>query len=232
MNRNPPDAEDALSQAMIKAWKQWPKYSQSIINPQAWLSELIHNLCVDIHRQRQRVKIENIDDIEFIDSTKLIPYIECGESTLIRDELRVYLYHQIESLPCRLRYPFVLHYWQKKTYKEIAKQLSISQDSVRKRAKQARIILQKQLNKYFEGENNISVDLTRLQNVNYLTSNPKIEEKPHQNLEAVYANVLHSWETPITTKSKLEEINYKVTAICLETLPHHWYSSPSSLGWR
>jgi RNA polymerase sigma-70 factor (ECF subfamily) len=44
--------------------------------------------------------------------------------------------------------------------------------------------------------------------------------------------VISNSESPITTNSNGEEINYKITVICLETLSHLWYSSPNSLGWR
>jgi RNA polymerase sigma-70 factor (ECF subfamily) len=34
----------------------------------------------------------------------------------------------------------------------------------------------------------------------------------------------HDWESSIPTKSQQQEINYKASLICLESLPHHWYN--------
>jgi RNA polymerase sigma-70 factor (ECF subfamily) len=137
-------------------------------------------------------------------------------------ELRAYLCHRIESLPTRLRQPFILRYCQEKSYRDIAKELALSEENIYKRVQQARTILQKQLSKYLAGEDDISLDSLPP----HLKLVVPIGEdfKPDQ-------RVISDWEVPMTTRSN-EEINYKVTVICLENLQHTWYSSPSLLGWR
>ncbi|MCC5627374.1 RNA polymerase sigma factor [Nostoc sphaeroides CHAB 2801] len=222
MSGNPIDAEDALSQAMLKAWNEWPKYAGKITNPKAWLSRITHNLCIDIHRKRQRERMENIEDIQCVAHEAATCSLESAESEIFRHELRAYLNHRIESLPPRLRDPFILHYCQEKSYRDIAKELSLSEDNIRKRVKQAQTILQKHLNKYLAGEddtflNSLSPSLKSVI--------PMVEEsQPHETMTS-------DWEAAITTHSIIEEINYKVSVIWLETLPHTWYSSPSLLGW-
>ncbi|MEH1872215.1 RNA polymerase sigma factor [Nostoc sp.] len=223
MGGNHHDAEDLFSRAMLKAWNQWPDYATKITKPRAWLSRLIHNLCMDLHRERKREaqRIENVEDIQFRDHTVVTSRLESPESEMFSHELRVYLRHRIASLPTRLREPFILRYCQEKSYRDIAKELALSEDNVYKRVQQARTILQKQLSKYLVGEDDISLDSlsTPLKWVI-----PMVESKPDQKL-------ISDWEVPMTTTS-IEEINYKVTVTCLENLQHTWYTSPSLLGWR
>ncbi|WP_442949260.1 hypothetical protein [Nostoc sp.] len=102
----------------------------------------------------------------------------------------------------------------------MAKQLALCEDNVYKRVQQARTILQKQLSKYLAGEDDTSLDSFPPR---FKWVVPMVKSKPDQ-------RVISDWEVPITTS--IEEINYKVTVTCLETLQHTWYSSPSLLGWR
>ncbi len=266
MKGNSHDAEDALNQAMLKAWNEWTKYAEDIIHPKAWLTRVIYNFCMDVHRKHKREApgIENIDDIKFADHPVFASTVEFPESNILNLEMRAYLHHRIESLPDKLRHPFVLHYCQDKSYQDIAKQLTLSEENVRKRIQQARKILKKHLKKYLAGEDNTSVDAL-LPSLKTLT--PKVEEVQPQDLRTDYVfpslqrevdvsasprvaiskscflatecvspksneTVICNSESPIRTNSNGEEINYKVTVICLETLSPHWYSSPNSLGWR
>jgi RNA polymerase sigma factor (sigma-70 family) len=222
MGGNSHDAEDALNQAMLKAWNEWIKYAEDIIYPKAWLTRVIYNFCMDVHRKRKQevLGIENIDDIKFADHPAFACRVGFPECHILNLEMRAYLHHRIESLPDRLRHPFILHYCQEKSYKNIAKQLALSEENVRKRIQQARRILKKQLKKYLAGEDNTYIDslFPSLKKVI-----PMVEEVQSQDLPT---------DSPITTNSNGEEINYKLTVICLEILPHHWYSSANSLGWR
>src|SRR5919199_6564553 len=66
MNSNPIDAEEVLSQAMLKAWNEWKNSRSKIKYPKAWFTRIIYNFCMDVHRKRRReaLIIENIDDIK------------------------------------------------------------------------------------------------------------------------------------------------------------------------
>ncbi|MCV3216120.1 sigma-70 family RNA polymerase sigma factor [Plectonema radiosum NIES-515] len=225
MGGNSHNAEDALNQAMLKACNEWTKSATKITYPKAWLARLIYNFCMDVHRKHKREApgIENIDDIKFADHPAFACRVEFPESNILNLEMQAYLHHRIESLPDRLRHPFILHCCQDKSYQDVAKQLTLSEENVRKRIQEARRILQKQLKKYLAGEDNTSL---------YSPSPPlkkviPMVEEFHQ-VETVICN----WESPATTKSKNEEINYKVTVICLETLPPSCCSLPNSPVWR
>ncbi|WP_392530695.1 RNA polymerase sigma factor [Nostoc sp. C117] len=219
------DAEDSLSLAMLKAWKKWPDYADKITNPKAWLTRLIHNLCMDIHRKRQRSEqsIENIEDIKFGDEMALTCSIESPESDICRREMRAFLYEAIEALPPKLRDCFILRCCKDKSYKDIANQLLLSEDNVYKRVQKARAILQKQLNKYLAGEHNTSLD-------SFQSSFKSVIPTPEES--KTDKTTISDWQVAIATQSLVEQINYKLTTICLTTLPHSWYSSPNPLVWR
>ncbi|RUS93828.1 hypothetical protein DSM107003_40640 [Trichormus variabilis SAG 1403-4b] len=228
MGGNSHDAEDALNQAMLKAWNEWIKTENKIIYPKAWLNRIIYNFCMDVHRKRKReaTVIENIDNIKFANHPAFASRAELPESNILNLEMRAYLCHRIESLPDRLRHPFILHCCQDKSYQDVAKQLTLSEENVRKRIQKARKILQKQLHQYLAGEDDTSLDsLNReIPIVEELTSDETLRQ-------AQCGAVICNWES-FTTKNSNEEINYQVTVICLETLPHHWYSSANLLGYR
>ena len=221
MNSNAIDAEEVLSQARLKAWNEWQNYGSKIKYPKAWLTRIIHNLCMDLHRKHRReaLVIESIDDIKFENHPAFYSRVNFPESNILDRELRAYIRHKIESLPPRLREHFVLYYCQNQSYKDIAKLFPFSEDNVRKCVRKARRILHRHLTKYLAGEDDTSLNSPSpsLKVVNPLGE----KSQPESN-----------WESLITTKSQDEEINYHVTITCLATLPHHWCSSANPLGWR
>lgn len=174
-----------------------------------------------MHRKRQRdaLIIENIDDIKFEYYSAFYSTVGLPEFHILDREMWVYLRKKIESLPTRLREPFVLYYCHHKSYKDIAKLFPFSEENVRKCIRKARRILQRHLTKYLAGEDDTPLN----------SSSPSLklviplEEKSQPEC---------NWESPISTTSKDEEINYQFTVLCQETLPHHWYSSTNLLVWR
>src|ERR1035437_8155542 len=48
------EAEDALSQVMLKALDRLPACAEKILHPEAWLHRLALNLCVDLRRGNRR----------------------------------------------------------------------------------------------------------------------------------------------------------------------------------
>ncbi len=51
---NVPDAEDVLSQAMLKAEAKIRIHQVQVINFKHWVTKLTYNLCLDLQRQRYR----------------------------------------------------------------------------------------------------------------------------------------------------------------------------------
>lgn len=158
MSGNPTEAEDALSQAMLKAWEKVQQYAGKIANFKGWLTKLTHNLCVDIHRQRSR-SANRVEDIEGIGEEQ---GLVCSEDTaqiiLETEEKHIEIRRAIENLPSRLRETFILHFYQQFSYQEIVEKQEISYDNVCKRISQARKILREELREYFIGEDETDKD--------------------------------------------------------------------------
>jgi RNA polymerase sigma-70 factor (ECF subfamily) len=216
LNGNSHDAEDVVNHVMLKAWNQWIQSTNDIEHPKSWLSQITYNSCMDVCRKRQREagKIHNIDDIQFTDHPALTCNLTLPESQLLNLEMAAYIKYKIASLPDRLRHPLILHCCQNKSYPDIAKQLTISEENVRKCIQKARKILKQQLKKYLAGEDNTDVNYFSPLN----TVIPMVEELESEQIWN------HDGELSIPTKSQQQEINYKATLICLESLPHHWYN--------
>lgn len=82
------------------------------------------------------------------------------------------------------------------SYQDIAKQLALSNDNIRKRLQQAREILQKHLNNYLSGLNDFEVE------------EPKFDEP-----------TTSDFPESMSVDRTVEKINYWITATCLKTLP-------------
>ncbi len=225
MGGNQTDAEDALSRASIKAWEKWQDYGENIVNTKAWMTRLTYNLCMDMHRERIKM-VKIIAEVEdMVDSNVPSP-----ELSLLESERDGYIRSAIGTLPAKLRTPFILRHYQDMSYQEIAQQLALTTDNIRKRVQLGRSILQQQLNKYFSGENNFFLPPLN-------ASSKHLQEGKATDQEDFSATFIRGLEESSTleTLTKLEcipgKINYRVTATCLETLSHAWSSSPTLLEW-
>ncbi|MEG3919611.1 sigma-70 family RNA polymerase sigma factor [Microcoleus sp. T3_A4] len=160
MGGNPADTEEVLSRAMLKAWEKLPHYAEKITNLRAWLIRLTHNLCIDIHRERRRkaMQIEDIEEVAATGSSAVISGLNSPEEALLHDELGQYIRRAIDTLPSRLRNPFILRYCHQIAYQDIAQQLALSLNNVYKRIQQARDILQKRLSRYLSGLDDALLD--------------------------------------------------------------------------
>ncbi|MCT7950235.1 sigma-70 family RNA polymerase sigma factor [Ancylothrix sp. C2] len=221
MNSNPIDAEEVLSQAMLKAWNEWQNYGSQIKCPKAWLTQIVHNFCINLHRKQKRetLIIENIDEIKFEDYSALYSNLGFTEPNLIDLELQAYIYHKIDCLPPTLRETFVLYHCQNKSYQDIAKLFPFSEENVRKCVRKAGRILRRHLIKYLAGEDKTSLNCSSPA-LKLVIPLPE-KSQPECN-----------WESLIPPKSQDEEISYQVTVLCQESLSHYLYSSFNSLAWR
>jgi len=209
MGGNYSEGEEALSLAMLKAWEKLPDYAAQITNVKAWLTRMTHNLCVDLHRKRQRSAI-GIDKIEEITSTEqesLASSSYSPESNLLRSELEIMISQQINALSPRLREPFVLKFYKDMSYQAIAEQLRISRDNVYKRIQQARDFLKKQLQRYLSGlEKEKPLDPQK-------TAKSPVDNGSPQQMLTPNTNA-----STLTDSNGIQQINYQVTALCLEVL--------------
>lgn len=223
MNGNQADAEEALSLARLKAWEKLPKHAEKITNPKAWLTRFTYNLCVDIHRGRQRgaVGIESIEEMAVAGNEDVASSSVSPEISMLSSELEMYIRHAIDNLPPKLRQTFILYCYWEMSYADIAQHLAISNPNVRKRIQNARDILQKQLTPYLSGLEKSPISNSPL---------PSLKKEELQSDKSKSA--LTDFQMPITTGCIPQPINYKVTATCLESLPHPWYNLQCLQGWR
>ena len=241
---NPTDAEEVLSRAMLKAWDKLPNHAEKITNLRAWLIRLTHNLCIDIHRERRRkaMQMEDIEEVAARGSSAFISCFDSPEEALLHHELGKYIHRAIDTLPSRLRNPFILRYCHQIAYQDIAQKLALSLNNVYKRIQQAREILQKRLSGYLSGLDDALLDSSESsqkgdvasigddfavgvvpqclprQDSGATTSGAIAGGSPLQSDETIASDSI----APIPQNIG-ETINYQVTASCLETLHSGWY---------
>jgi RNA polymerase sigma factor (sigma-70 family) len=111
MDGNVTDAQDALSQATLKAWDKLPHHADKITNLKAWLTRFTHNVCVDIHREhgRRAIRIDNIQEIAGQVEIVTFP-VESPESAILGREMEINIRCAIKALSPRLRSPFTMRF--------------------------------------------------------------------------------------------------------------------------
>lgn len=203
------NAEDVLAQVAVKVWDKWPDNLKNINNPQAWLTRLSYHLCVDTLRKlnRESNPLNNLEELINAEDESLAFHGFSPESIFDQNEMESYFNHLIDTLPSKLRRPFILFYYQEVPYQDIAHQLALSKDNVRKRIQQAREFLQQPLNDYLAGLTDWTLSRSS-QSVSFAFSKvttPKSEPQSKCLVETI--------------------IDYKVTATCLIPLSPTWYQS-------
>lgn len=123
--QNRHDAEDAVQQALLNAWKGREKARDGA--ERAWMMRIVINECYTILRKRQRS----------------IPTDQVPETPVQQADPA--LYEAISALPENLRTPFLLKYMEGMSEKEVAAALGLPLPSVKNRLFRARKKLQKEL---------------------------------------------------------------------------------------
>jgi RNA polymerase sigma-70 factor (ECF subfamily) len=210
------NAEDVLAQVAVKVWDKWPNNLKKINNPQAWLTRLSYNLCVDTLRKlnRESNPLDNLEELINTEDESLAFHGFSPESVFYHNEMENYFNHVIDTLPPKLRSPFILFYYQEIPYQEIAHQLALSKDNVRKRIQQARELLQQPLNDYLTGLNARTF---------------RTLSKPSQSVSFTFSKVTTPKSEPPSECSVETIIDYKVTATCLVSLSPTWYQLPYTM---
>lgn len=142
---NMADAEDALSEAMLKAAQSFSP--AKIRNHRSWLLRLVHNACMDRHRsnrRRQRVAKDIMDaDPHTVPAVAVQPD-RSPEELLAAFEQVDDLRRALAALPAFLAEPLLL-YLDERSDSEIALNLNVTKEVVRKRRQIARSLLRQQI---------------------------------------------------------------------------------------
>lgn len=143
MSGNMDDAQDALSEAMVKASTKFEDSMDEIRNHRAWLSRIVHNACIDLHRQNRR-KAEYKEEThgnstaDTPASPMTAPVIPSPEESYLTGERLDQLDEALNAMQESLRKPLLMRCVQDRSYDEIARALGLSNCAVRKRVQLAR----------------------------------------------------------------------------------------------
>ncbi|MBR3873894.1 MAG: RNA polymerase sigma factor [Clostridia bacterium] len=126
---NRADAEDAVQQALLNAWKARATTRDGL--ERAWLIRIVINECYNLLRRRRCRPSESLE-------TAVFPQENSD------------LYDAIRALPEKLRTPFLLKYMEGMQEKEVASTMKLPVSSVKNRLFRARKQLKKWLNEEVE----------------------------------------------------------------------------------
>lgn len=126
--QNQPDAEDAVQQALLNAWRARSRAKPGL--ERAWVMRIVVNESLTLLRRRKHTLL-----------TEDFPTLAAPED----DGQSAALHAAIRTLPESLRTPLLLRYMEGMSEKEVAAALHLPLSSVKNRLFRARKLLQKQL---------------------------------------------------------------------------------------
>ena len=127
------DAEDAVQEVYIKAYKALPEFRHEC-SEKTWLLRIAANVCRDMQKSRWSRFVNRSVDIANLPE----PAYEMAEHD---DEL----IQAIQALPAKYSEVILLHFWQHMSLTEIAAILNTSLSTVSRRLTDAKKRLRKQL---------------------------------------------------------------------------------------
>jgi RNA polymerase sigma-70 factor (ECF subfamily) len=140
---NTHDAEDVMGQVCVKVLEAGDEQVRAVRNPRAWITRVMHNLCIDSGRANERSRV--LTESEIAKPTPA-PAPDLGVSRL---ELVDALTDAVRSLPAHLREVVILRLIEEQSYEDIHEALDISIPNARKRLQQARALLRPNLEPYW-----------------------------------------------------------------------------------
>jgi RNA polymerase sigma-70 factor (ECF subfamily) len=144
--RNDADAEDALQDAYVKAYRALAQF-RGDASLSTWLGRVVHNEC--LIRLRRDARRENVipmaGDVDVSDKELPDAGIERPEAAAMRSQLRELLTRHVDGLPDALRTVFVMRAIEDMSVQEVAQCLGMSEVAVRSRHFRARSLLREAL---------------------------------------------------------------------------------------
>jgi RNA polymerase sigma-70 factor (ECF subfamily) len=133
LTRNDQDAEDALQEASLRAWRAFDTF-QPGRDARVWFMTIVRNTCRTLHRQKpdRELVMELENDFQAVD-TWLDP-----EAMFIRKANVQLVQQALEELPFEYREIIALRELEELSYKEIAKIVDIPLGTVMSRLSRAR----------------------------------------------------------------------------------------------
>lgn len=116
------EAEDVTQEAMLRLWKQAPKWRTGEAKISTWLYTVATNLCTDRLRKRRSVDIDAIEEPADDTPSAVDGMIQADRATALQDALN--------TLPERQRMAVALRHLEGASNPEIADILEISVEAV------------------------------------------------------------------------------------------------------
>lgn len=124
-------AEDALQDTYLKAWRSMPEYERKgIENDKAWLLRIAINTCRDLYRTGWFRHVDRRQELETVAAN--IAYQDPVDHELAMDICR---------LPEKYKQVILLYYYQDMTLREVAQTLGVPVSTVQRRLKKAESLL-------------------------------------------------------------------------------------------
>ncbi len=147
------EAEDAVADVIYKASLALGRSYHGIANERAWLTRVLHNRCIDVHRSRNGVRpLDNVADYQEASDAAISASDRSAEELLLNKELGQVMRRALAELPSTLRGPITMRLLNDESYSTISEAFCISEVNARKRIQQAREMLQRRLQIYLRGE--------------------------------------------------------------------------------
>lgn len=131
--RNAADAEDAVQETFLKAFKA---RENEVEDWAGWVARIAYRSAVDIARRR---KHEDVEEFEFVDGR------ETQDEALSREQQVRRLRRMIAGLPPQLREPLVLTALEELSSRQVAEVLGVNEGTVRTRLMRARQMLKEKM---------------------------------------------------------------------------------------
>ena len=129
------DAEDALQETFLKAWRAMDHYERrNGASEKTWLTHIAINVCRDMRRTRW---------FRHVDMRRALEEVPEGMACALPEDRSLLL--DIMQLPDKYKQPLLLYYYQDMTMEETAQALGMSKSTVYNRLKKAERILRLQL---------------------------------------------------------------------------------------
>ncbi|MGN0754028.1 MAG: RNA polymerase sigma factor [Aristaeellaceae bacterium] len=124
-------AEDALQDTFLKAWRSMPDYERrGIENDKAWLMRIAINTCRDLYRTGWFRHVDRRQELEVVAAN--LAYQDPVDHELAIDICR---------LPEKYKQVILLYYYQDMTLREAAQTLGVPVSTVQRRLKKAESLL-------------------------------------------------------------------------------------------
>ncbi|MGE5654828.1 MAG: RNA polymerase sigma-70 factor, partial [Bacillota bacterium] len=139
------DAKDATQEAFIKVYHALPKY-QGQAKFSTWLYRIVANTCIDyLRRRRPQFSLDAPRSDEDEGSWEIASDEPSLEQQVERQELRIMVQHQVESLPPKYRMVVTLYHLQGMSYQEISQVLDLPVRTVETQLYRAKAMLRERL---------------------------------------------------------------------------------------